>query len=178
MTAVEEEWQLNLNSPNASRSSPQLNCMISTIGVSESYYTILLINQNAFGGGGLELQLWNGLVMLDSSGLGTFASLATADEKIQWTTRMELDSNGLLKVQILNGTSTTWGKFGGKSNLLVSTQTTLANLNTYDPNITANSSGVEFGNQRVNKLILRKVRVYTNNKKSIEQAVDRVVFEN
>jgi hypothetical protein len=178
VNAVEEDWQLNVDTPSPRRSSPQLNCLTSSTGDSQSYYAVLLINQHGAEGGGLELQLWRGTTLLDSSDLGSYESLATSGERVQWTTRMELSNNGLLTVQVLNGTSNTWGKFGGKSNLTVSAQTTLQNLNSYDPNATTTLSGVEYGNQRVEKLILRKVRLYTNNKKSVEQALERVVFQN
>lgn len=178
VTAIEEDWELDINTPNVSKSSPQLNCLISSTGSTQSYYAVFLINQHASQGGGLELQLWNGKTLLGSSELGTNESLATPGEKIQWTIHMELNNSGLLTVQVLNGTSTTWGKFGGKNDLLVSAQTSLQNLDTYDPNATTDLSGVEFGNSRVRKLILRKVRVYTNNKKTTEQALDRVVYQN
>ncbi len=176
-TAIEEDWQLDLLTPNAIRSSPQLNCLIASTGNTASYYAVLLINQRATLGGGMVLQLWEGTSLLDSSELSLYQSLATPNERINWTTRMELSSNGVLTVQILSGTSTTWGKFGGKTELLVSTQTSLQNLNSYSPDASTSSSGVEFGHPRVSKLMLRKVRVYMSNKKSVEQALDRVVFQ-
>lgn len=178
VTAIEEDWQLIIDTPNASRSSPQLNCLISTTGNTLSVYAVLLINQHASKGGSLELQLWNGPTLLDSSNLGSYESFGTPGEKIEWTTRMELANNGVLTVQILNGTSTTWGKFGGKTELVVSKQTSLQDLNAYDPNVTTDASGVEYGNSRVSKLTLRKLRVYTGNKKSTEHALDRVVYQN
>jgi hypothetical protein len=53
----------------------------------------------------------------------------------------------------------------------------LQSLNAYDSNVTTNASGVELGNLRVNKLMLRKVRIYVDNDHSIEQVLDRVIYE-
>jgi hypothetical protein len=178
VTAVEEDWQLDIDTPSAARSSPQLNCVMSATGDNLSYYAVLLINQQSSQGGGLELQLWHGQTLLSSSQLANTASLGTMGERIQWTTQMSLSNNGVLTVQILSGSSTTWGRFGGKSELIVSAQTPLQNLNFYNVNFSTGNSGVEFGNQRVSKLILRKVRVYESNKKSTEQALERIVFQN
>ena len=51
----------------------------------------------------------------------------------------------------------------------------MTDLNSYDPNVSATNSGVDFGSARVTKLVLSKVRTYTGNSKSIEKALDRVV---
>ena len=51
-TAIEEDWQLDLLTPNAIRSSPQLNCLIASTGNMDSYYAVFLINQRATIGGG------------------------------------------------------------------------------------------------------------------------------
>jgi hypothetical protein len=91
---------------------------------------------------------------------------------------MEVNRQGQLIVQVLNGSSTSWGKFGGKAGLVVSASTSLSNLNSYDPNVTVANTGIDYGSQRVDKLVLRKIRVFTDNKKSVEQAIERVVFQN
>ena len=178
VTAIEEDWQIDVATPSSLLSSPQINCLTAAVGNVDSYYALLLVNQKSAEGGGMELQLWKGQTLLSSSQLGNGASLATPGERIQWTTRMELSPSGLLTVQVLSGTSITWGKFGDNTtSLFVSAQTTLQSLNAYDSNVTTNASGVELGNLRVNKLMLRKVRIYVDNDHSIEQVLDRVIYE-
>jgi len=180
VTAIEEEWQLDIGTPNSARNSPQLNLVTAATSDGQTFHAVLLINQNGDQGGGIELQLWNGTTLLGSSTHGTSQSLATTAERITWTTRMELSNNGVLTVQVLSGVSTTWGRFSGANNspLTVSAPTSLKNLNSYDPNFTTSASGVEYGSNRVNKIILRKVRVYTGNKKSVEHALDRTIYQN
>ncbi len=81
--------------PNASRNSPQLNCFISPFGNTDSYYAVLLINQNTHGGGGIELQLWHGQSLIDSSSFDTGTSLHTTGERVKWTTPMSVDNKGV-----------------------------------------------------------------------------------
>ena len=44
VTAIEEDWQLIIDTPNAGRSSPQLNCLMSTTGNTLSDSAVLHIN--------------------------------------------------------------------------------------------------------------------------------------
>jgi hypothetical protein len=181
ITAVEEDWLLEVDAPNPAASSPQVNCLISPAAGPQGVHAVFLLNERTAGtsvGGGLQLQLWNGPTLL---GVGSFpastASLGTSGERITWTTRMSV-ANGVLTIQVQSGKSNTWGNFGGGSQLLVSTPTSLVNLNSYDPNLTTANSGVDFGNRRVDKLVLRKIRLYSGNKKLVEQADERVVYQN
>lgn len=177
--AVEEQWELDVGAPRPGNSSPQLSCSMSPVADAGSLYTIFTINKRTVGtsqGGGLQLQLWNGETLVAVSDFPNTASLDTSGERVTWTQRMSL-SKGVLMVQILSGVSQSWGKFGGKSELLVSATTTLKDLNAYDPDWTVANSGVDFGDMRVSKLVLKKIRVYTANQKSVEQAIDRVVYQ-
>jgi hypothetical protein len=180
ITQVDEEWELDLKGPNSLKSSPQLTCSMSPTSNCDSIYVTFVINKRVYPegkGGGLQVQIWNGNTLLATGDAVSTRSLEVTGEKILWTQRMSV-TKGVLKIEILSGTSTTWGKFGGQGELVASTNVSFNNMNGYDANVSADNSGVDFGNQRVQKLILRKVRTYDNNKKSIEKALDRVVFTN
>lgn len=123
------------------------------------------------------MQLWHGQSLVDSSSYDTATSLNTTGERVEWTTHMSVDNRGVLTVQVVGGTSTTWGRFGGKNDLIVSAATSLKNLNDYSTSFTTDSSGVDFGHRRASKLTLRKVRIHTGNRRSVEQAEERVVYE-
>lgn len=180
ITAIEEEWELIVGTPNVSRSSPQVSCAISPLGHLGSLHAVFDVNQRTVRdseGGGTQLNVYDGDVLLGSSTGNSTGSLSVSSERVLWTQRMSVSPSGLLTFEILNGSSTTWGKFGGKGELIVSVPTSLANLNAYDANATTSQSGVTFGGGRVRKLTLKKVRIYTGNKKSVEQALERVVHE-
>jgi hypothetical protein len=68
---------------------------------------------------------------------------------------------GALSFDIVNGSSMTWGSFGG-GDLHVSLPTELANLNDYNPAVSVGNSGVGYAGNRVISLVLRAVRVYSN----------------
>src|SRR5262249_11155017 len=122
--------------------------------------------------GGLQLQIWNGETLLSSSTFAGTSSLATAGEKIQWTTSMSLSNSGTLTVEVASshGGSNAWGNF----DLTTSASTPLSDLNGYDitGTVSGNNSGVDFGNTRVSKIVLQAIRTYTgtgNNTKSTSQ---------
>jgi hypothetical protein len=179
VTAIEEDWQLDINTSNAVRSSPQFDCLTSTGADIQSLYAILVVNQHGATGGNLQLQLWNGDQLLAITDVpNSSAILNTTGERINWTTRLSL-SKSVLTAEILNLSSTTWGNSTGKNTIAtVSAATSLAGLDSYDPNVTCQNSGVEIGNTRVQKLTLRKTRIYTGKQKSVETSLERVVYQN
>ena len=98
-------------------------------------------------------------------------------ERVNWTTRLSI-SKGVLTAEVFDLSSTTWGNSSGKTTIAsISAPTSLHDLNSYDPNVTCQNSGVEFGNMRVQKLMLRKTRVFTGKQKSVETSLERVVFQ-
>lgn len=178
ITMIEEDWELDLLTPNSMKSSPQLVCALSPYANCQSYYATFDINKRSTdgAGGGLQVQLWYGQQLLGFGNFSLTDSLDSVGDRIRWTERLSLSNKGVLTFEIVNGSSQTWPKFPGNGELSVSTNTNLIDLNAYDPNVTAAYSGVDFGNSRVDKLILRKVRTYTSGKKSVERALDRVVY--
>ena len=179
ITAIEEDWQLQIDTPNASKSSPQINCLTATGTDPEALRALFLVNELGPNGGNLQLQLWDGEELLTSMDVpGSSKVLDTVGEKVTWTIRLSV-SKGVLTAEVYNLTSDTWGNSTGKNTIAsISTNTSLSELNNYDPNVTCAGSGVEFGNARVQKLILRKSRIYIGKQKSVETSLERVVFQN
>ncbi|MBI2825112.1 MAG: hypothetical protein HYX69_10540 [Planctomycetia bacterium] len=180
ITKVEEDWEVDIDVPGTSLSSPQLTFLMSPVGDTSAGYVVFTLNERTSPdpvGGGMQLQLWNGGSLLSVSTASNTTSLNNSSEKIQWTQRLTLGNQGVLTAEIDKGSSATWGKFPANGQLTVSAQSSLTNLNSYDPNVSTANAGIDFGNARVNKIILRKVRTYTNNQKSVEQVADRVVYQ-
>jgi hypothetical protein len=171
---VEEDWELDVGTPNTNDSAPQLTFLISPTGDTNSYYAVFTVNQRLTldDVGGLQLQIWNGESLLSSTTFAGTSSLSTSGEKIQWTTRMSLSSNGTLTVEAASshGGSSEWGNF----DLTTSASTNLSNLNGYDitGTVSGNNSGIDFGNTRVSQIVLQAIRTFTgtgNNTKSTSQ---------
>lgn len=171
---VEEDWELDVGTPNTDDSAPQLSFLISPTGDTSSYYAVFTVNQRLTldDVGGLQLQIWNGETLLSSTTFSGTSSLATSGEKIQWTTSMSLSNSGTLTVEVTSthGGSNAWGNF----DLTTSASTNLSDLNGYDitGTLSSNNSGIDFGNTRVSKIVLQAIRTYTgtgNNTKSTSQ---------
>jgi hypothetical protein len=181
VTKVEEYWELDLHFPDSSRGSPQLNFLISPTGSASGVYAVFIVNQRDGAIGGLQLQLWNGESLLASSSFSDTSALGTSQEKLSWKTRVSIDSE-TLTVEIVGLNSTTWGNFGSNSvvpGLSVSASTTLPNLNSYNLDVSADNFGVDFGNNRVKKVVLKKVVSFTGNQKSTDQlGSEKVVYDN
>jgi hypothetical protein len=178
ITKVDEYWELDLNTPNSANSAPQLTFLISPTGTTNSVYAVFVVNQRDGEVGGLQLQLWNGTTRLATTTFSDTSSLASAGEKVQWITEMTVN-NGTLTVAIKNLSSDTWGNYGtNQTALTASTATSLSNFNSYDLNVSAANSGVDFGDTRVGKLVLKKVVTVTGNQKSTDQlSSEKVIFQ-
>ena len=85
--------------------------------------------------------------------------------------------DGVLTVSITNGTSQTWGAFGGGEKLRASVETTLTNLNGYNPQISVSNSGVGFSSNRVGSLVLKRVRTYTAEGEVVEDNEPKTVYQ-
>jgi hypothetical protein len=174
---VEEDWELVVGTPDPDTDAPQVTCAISPTGNLEGWHAALELNQQGlpvYAAGGLQLQVWEGDVAVSDRRFPNGAVLATPGEVIQWTQSMQLDG-GNLTFEVITGSSTTWGAFGGQGYLKASLASTLGNLNAYSPAVSAANSGVSYAANRVQSLVLKRVRYYTSTGEQIEDTTARVV---
>jgi hypothetical protein len=174
---VEEDWELVIGTPDPDTDAPQVTCAISPTGNLEGWHAVLELNQQGlpvYAAGGLQLQVWEGDVAVSDRRFPNGAVLATPGEVIQWTQSMQLES-GSLTLEIIGGTSTTWGAFGGQGYLKASVASTLSSLNAYSPAVSAANSGVSYAANRVQSLTLKRVRYFTSAGAQIEDNTARVV---
>ncbi|MCC6127064.1 MAG: hypothetical protein IT426_19055 [Pirellulales bacterium] len=176
---VEEDWTLNVSSPQQGIVAPQLATVISPYADTNSIYAVFAINHRPlpeFAGGGLQLQVWNNETSLRYANFADDSMLNYMEESetITWTQAMAVE-NGKLIFEILNGRSQTWGEFGGKS-LQTDVQTNLTDLNDYSPLVSAEKSGISYAANRVRSLTLSKVRWITSTGQTYEDANAKVVY--
>jgi hypothetical protein len=161
---VEEDWELVVLDPNAAVYAPQVVTAISATDDVNSPYATFEINhrtQPDFAPGGLQVVGWHFEEPVVRKRFVGEGLLQTPGEVVRWTQVMRLDG-GQLTFEVINGTSQTWGAFGGNGTLKVSLTTTLANLNSYNPAVSVANSGISFAANRVQKLALKQVRWYTS----------------
>lgn len=174
---VEEDWELTVGTPDPDLDAPQVMCVISPVGNVNSAYAAFEVNAQSlpiFTPGGLQLQTWVGEAALGDRRFPNGCVMTTPGEVVRWTQTMQL-SGGQLTFEITNGSSTTWGSFGGQGYLKSTVYTWLSNLNTYDPAVSVKHSGVAYAGNRVQLLVLKRVRAITADGEQVEDTTERVV---
>lgn len=174
---VEEDWELVVQLPEVNTDAPQVTCVISPGGDLFGVYASFELNhhtQPEYAAGGLQLQLWSEGFPVASSASPNQTLLQQQSETIRWTQWMRIHE-GRLKFDVVDGTSTTWGNFGGQGTLKVSLPTELHTLAGYQPGFSADHSGVGYASNRVTSLKLREVRWYSDSDLVARDTTDRVV---
>lgn len=165
---VDEQWEVQIGTPNSSTGSPQMTFLISPTGDTSGYYAILNVNERDGAVGGMQLQLWNGNSVVSTATYNT-STLATTSEKISWTTSMSI-SSGTLQIDVVGLSSTTWGNTNNNTAALTvsANSTGLSNLNNYDLTgaLSGNNSGVDYGGNRVSKITIKSITPYLGSKKT------------
>lgn len=158
---VEETWELVVASADPTSGGPQLCTVMSPYAHVGAYYGIFSINYRELpdiAEGGLQTAMWNGSTNLDY-GIPLTQPLHTAGDTITWIQYLDLNSNGDLRFHVHNGSSLTWGSFGGGGFCADLYSTTVTNLNGYTPDISvayARRWGLE--RDRVTSLSITHIR--------------------
>lgn len=173
---VEEDWVLVLNEPDGSVDSPQFHTVMSPFSDVETYFAQVLWNYREepdYISGGVQLQSYDGETLVRGKSM-EFGQLSTTAETVSWT--QSLETNGTsLSFSISNGQSTTWGVFG--KDMYIATDAALASLNNYNPDFSAQASGITYGSNRVNTMTITQVRYYGASGLLGVDATPRVVSE-
>lgn len=176
---VQEDWKLVVATPDGNSSAPQATCIMSPYGHVEGLHVALELNQQTYPHytpGGVQLHTWEGDYLLKSERFPTDVVLNTPGETITWTQRMELSGSKLI-FDIDNAVSESWGDFGSNSRLWISKDTPLTNLIEYSPEVSVRHSGVGYAANRVQRLVLKEVRLYTTTGLYLKDTTERVVYE-
>lgn len=168
---VEEDWAMVVNDPDLNSNGPQVTCTISPCQINAAYaaFDINYRTQPNYESGGLQLHAWDpeDAIVIASSPHADI--MLTPGEAVTWTQTMTLQDDRLT-FRVVDGTSTTWGTFGGhESHLRLVLSTNLVNLNQYDPQVSLDNSGVSFASNLVDSLTLVAVRCYDVNGNLIKQ---------
>jgi hypothetical protein len=177
---VEEDWVLEILSPNGGESSPQLITAMSSTNQLADVHALFELNHRTlpdFSAGGMGLQLWSGDTNLDQRPTPKIEPLHHANETINFTMCLEL-KNGNVEFEVRNGTSESWGTFGGQGYLKTAASSTQTSLSLYSPTVSVTNSRIGFAKHRVKRFGILRVRYYTydNVLLSVDET-DRMVHE-
>lgn len=176
---VEEDWRVEVGTPALEDHAPQIVTVLSPVGNLEKEHAVFELNHTTYPEyfpGGMQLQGWRGEWLSSYGSTPHQQRLNLADEVITFTSSMKIE-DGVLEFQIKNGVSQTWSTFGGSGYLKVRHNTTLDNLGAYKPAVSAANSRVAFASHRVKKLVLSKVRYYSQEGLVATDDTPRIVHE-
>ena len=180
VTRVEEDWELVIGEPNVDDTSPQIITLISPINRIDAECAVLELNHSTqpdYLDGGVQFQRWFGDFERIWRAPYTQNRLAIPGEKINYTMTMKIES-GLLQFGVRNGTSQTWGAFGGESeqwNSSVVSQ--YANLDGYSSAISTKYSRIGYAANRVQKFSLKEVRYYQIDVLILKDTSEKIVYQ-
>ena len=166
---IEEHWELAVGEPDVQLSAPQATMIMSPHDNLEGQYFLFTINHRSvpsYEPGGMQVQLWNGNEAVDAESYSV-GTLDHASDLIQWVQRLKVE-NGTLSFEVVDGTSDSWGGFGGDGSLAFSTPTSLEDLSGYRPAISLGESQVGYAGNRVQRLLLKKLVWLTDDGESHE----------
>jgi hypothetical protein len=163
ITRIEENWEFKVASTNLDKGLPAIIHAISPSSTTNGQHSVFLMNSwdaPSFQKGGMQLQSWSGDSLLDFKNHPQFEQLSTSNEVIKYTIAMEI-INGNLVVEIIDGSSKTWGSFGG--DLKIMTPTDVTNLNEYNSQLSLKNVGIR-GAHNLAKGSLTGVKHYEGTK--------------
>lgn len=164
---VEQDWEVVLNEPDRDVDAPQFHTVISPYSDLDSFHLQISWNyreSELFSGGGMQLRAWCGEFPAGSKSYRD-DKLSTTAETISWSQAMRIDGCGNLTFSVDNGSSITWGSFGGTDATSLTGQTgrvVLPNLNSYTTATSVENSWITYGANRVDEIRIKEVRRYNS----------------
>ena len=166
---IDEHWEMVVGEPDTQLSSPQATMIMSPQGNLDGQYFLFTINHRSvpsYEPGGMQVQLWNGGAVVDAES-SSAGPLEQANDELHWVERLKVEE-GTLSFEVVDGSSSSWGSFGGNGSLAFSTPTSLESLNGYRPAISLTESQVGYAGNRVQRLLLKKLVWLTDDGESHE----------
>jgi hypothetical protein len=176
---VEEDWRVEVGTPAPEDHAPQIVTVLSPVGNLEREHSVFEMNHTTYpdyAPGGMQLQCWRRDWLSGYGSTPHQQRLYHANEVVLFTSSMQIDDD-VLEFRIKNGTSLTWSTFGGNGYLKTRYNTTLENLDSYSPDVSVANSRVAFASHRVRKLVLSRIRYYSQEGLVTTDDTPRIVHE-
>jgi hypothetical protein len=165
IVGVEEDWEFVLAVPDPLKASPQIITWMSpTDSLDDIHFGVDLnhVQRPDFASGGFQTKAMIGGEIFDNKFSENGQNLVNDGETVRWTQRMFLNDHSVT-FELTNGTSQSWGTFGGGNSRVRISQSSLTNLNQYNPLKSVEWSGVGYAANRVSHFRLLTVRLYSSN---------------
>jgi len=162
VVTIEEDWVIEMRSPDPDGHAPQIiNAMSSTQDLGDVHAMFELNHRTLpdYTAGGMQLQIWSHQTNLVHRPGPKGSRLNVANEVIRYTMSMKMEGS-ILEFEVKNGSSSSWGAFGGEGYLKASISTPQSNLAGYSPTVSVAKSRIGYAGHRVKKFALKEVRYY------------------
>lgn len=179
ITHVEEDWKIELGEPDPDNHAPQIIIVGAPTGTLNDVHAVFEVNhqtQPDYEPGGLQLQRWVGDDVLHYHNFPSNGLLSHDSETVKFTMSMKI-TGGNLRFDILNGTSSTWGNFGGNGYLQCWSSTSLPDLGSFNPDTSLQQSRVGYASHRVKKLARTAVRYYNGDTLLSTDSTEKIVHQ-
>jgi hypothetical protein len=180
-TYVEEDWEVVIGVPDPDGHAPQIITAMSSTDRLEDVHVLFELNHATlpnYQAGGMGLQIWSSETNLAYMTHPIQGVLNHQDEVIRYTMTQKI-SNGVIKFEVKNGSSTTWGTgTWGKGGFYLQVPTSQTAVPNYSPETSVKFSKIAFAKHRVKKFALKASRTYGPNGALISQDnTERIVHQ-
>jgi hypothetical protein len=177
---VEEDWEIVIKEPSTATDSPQLSVVFGPADPESKTHAVFELNhatQPSYLKGGMQLQCWWGESLIDYRNQHHPSDLHNNNETITFTTATQTGS-GKIQMEVLNGSSTSFGTFGGESSLRAAVNLAKSDLSDFDSEYSLQHSGCGWGKNRVAKFARKAIRYYDKNGAlAAQDTTERVIHQ-
>lgn len=178
---IEEDWQLHVTQPDVQLDAPQLTTTMIPFAWQPDLLLQVDLNHGthpSFSNGGMQIRASIEEECIAHERLFSDERLQHDFETVDWTQVVGLTESGFY-FGIINGSSETWGAFGGSS-ATVSVAASMVggnlSLDGYAPQHSLSHSGVTYAGNRIGHLRLKKIRIHLSNGYTSEFALNQDVL--
>lgn len=179
VTYIEEDWEIQIGTPDPDGEAPQIITAMSSTNRLEDVHSILEMNHSTlpnYQAGGMSLQIWSSGTNLDYMVHPHKDKLDVENEVLTYTMTMKI-SDGKIRFEVKNGTASSWGAYGiGGFHRTVTYPHSEFTL--YSPETSVKFSKVGYAKHRVKKFFMKECRTYDANGNLLSRdTTDRIVHE-
>jgi hypothetical protein len=120
----------------------------------------------SYGPGGMQVLQYSGNEIVSYRDGVHSSTLSSYGDVVRWRQRMTA-SSGMITFEIEQGTSATWGEFGGQGFLKEVMSSGPSNLDQYRPRLSPIESSINFAGNRVASLRLMKLEYFLSDGRTV-----------
>jgi hypothetical protein len=179
-TYIEEDWVVEIGVPDPAGHAPQIITAMSSTDRLEDVHALFELNHATlpnYQAGGMGLQIWSSETNLAYMQHPLQGALHHQNEVITYTMTQKV-SNGVIRFEVKNGNSSTWGNNWGIGGFYLQVPTSQTAVANYSPETSVKFSKVSFAKHRVKKFALKESRLYGPNGNLISKdSTERIVHQ-